>query len=81
MLIFNSLAGNLIGIHNVGSYGTRGIVKAAGGYNINQLGLVANYKKTGWMKGYAGDFTIPDNPLEGARRDDVKNDISYAYLR
>jgi hypothetical protein len=52
------------GIHNVGSYGTRAVVKAGDGYATGRLGFVVDYNRTGWAKGYAGDFFIPLSPIE-----------------
>lgn len=52
------------GIHNVGSYGTRAVVKAGDGYATGRLGFIADYNRTGWAKGYAGDFFIPKSPIE-----------------
>lgn len=53
------------GVHNVGSYGTRAEVKAGGGYATGRLGFIVDYNRTGWAKGYAGDFFIPESPIEG----------------
>lgn len=55
----------ITGIHNVGSFGTRAIVKAADGLYVDRLGFISDYNRTGWAKGYAGDFFIPDTPIEG----------------
>ena len=55
----------LPGIHNVGSYGTRGIIKAADGIYENQLGLIADYNRTGWSNGFGGDYVMTDAPIEG----------------
>lgn len=52
------------GVHNVGSYGTRAVVNAGGGYAIGRLGFIVDYNRTGWAKGYAGDFFIPESPIE-----------------
>lgn len=49
----------------MGSHGTRGIVSAADGNYVDRLGIIADYNRTGWAKGFAGDFIIPDNPTEG----------------
>ena len=54
------------GIHNAGSYGTRGIVTAAGGQYINPLSLVVDHNRTGWVGPYGGDFFFPDIPVEGS---------------
>jgi hypothetical protein len=55
----------IAGIHNVGSFGTRAIVKAADGLYVDRLGFISDYNRTGWAKGYAGDFFVPDSPIEG----------------
>ena len=53
------------GIHNVGSYGTRAIVKAADGTYENRLGFIADYNRTGWANGFGGDYFMNDDPIEG----------------
>ena len=53
------------GVHNVGSYGTRGKVTAAGGQYNDRLSLVADYNRTGFVGPYGGDYFTPVAPLEG----------------
>lgn len=58
-----------VGIHYAGSYGT--LTGAPVNYVSfgNQLGFIADYDKNGFYPasgpGYAGDYFIPGNPLEG----------------
>lgn len=54
-----------LGIHNAGSYGTRGIVKAADGIYESPLGFIADYNRTGWSNGFGGDYFVNDFPIEG----------------
>ena len=55
----------LTGIHNSASLGTRGVVQAADGQLKNRLSIVADYNRTGWKKGYAGDFFTQGLPFAG----------------
>jgi hypothetical protein len=54
-----------LGIHNAGSFGTRGVVKAADGIYESRLGFIADYNRTGWSKGFGGDYFLNDFPNEG----------------
>ena len=53
------------GIHNSASLGTRGVVRAAGGQLMDRLSIVDDYNRTGWKKGYAGDFFAQGPPFAG----------------
>ena len=67
----------LPGIHNVGSYGTRAVVKAADGNYESQLGLIVDYNRTGWSKGFGGDYIVTDIPVEGTGRISPSKYILY----
>lgn len=68
------------GIHNVGSFGTRAVVKAADGLYVDRLGFITDYNRTGWAKGYAGDFFVPDSPIEGVDCSEIVLQTYRAYL-
>ena len=70
----------LPGIHNVGSYGTRAKVKAADGSYENQLGLIADYNRTGWSNGFAGDFFLNGEPIEGTGRISPCKYVFYGWF-
>lgn len=56
-----------LGIHNVGSFGTKSTLDST--YYTNQLGLIADYDRNGFSNspspGFAGDYFIPGAPIEG----------------
>ena len=68
------------GIHNVGSYGTRGIVKAADGNYEDRLGFIADYNRTGWANGFGGDYFMNDDPIEGIVITRLFINVIYIYF-
>jgi hypothetical protein len=41
------------------------MVKAADGTYESPLGFIADYNRTGWSKGFGGDYFVNDYPIEG----------------
>ena len=68
------------GIHNAGSYGTRAIVKAADGSYENQLGLIADYNRTGWSNGFGGDYVMTNRAIEGTGRISPCKYVFYGWF-
>lgn len=62
-----------IGIHRVGSYGTRFGAPDGSQYKGRRLGFIADFGKDGWGVGpsiypfgkFAGDYFVPGAPVEG----------------
>jgi hypothetical protein len=66
-----------LGIHNVGSYGTRGMVKAADGIYESPLGFIADYNRTGWSNGFGGDYFVNDFPIEGIGVESLPMSVTF----
>ena len=66
-----------LGIHNVGSYGTRGMVKAADGIYESPLGFIADYNRTGWSNGFGGDYFVNDFPIEGIGEESLRMSVTF----